>query len=140
MRQFVSELEIAAPTNRVWELTVDVERWPAISPATMTSVTRMESGAFGVGSRARIKQPGQRARVWTVSEFRPDQCFAWSTSSRGLAITARHELVDSAGGTRNILVVEMSGALAGLMGALAGRTIRRAIAAENAGFKAAAEA
>src|SRR5215213_5897034 len=73
-------LEIDTPASVVWDLTVDVERWPETTP-TMTSVERLDDGPLGVGSQARIKQPAQRPTVWTVTRFEPGRHFAWATKT-----------------------------------------------------------
>jgi hypothetical protein len=139
MKTITSELFIAAPVATVWTLTVNVEAWPRITPDTMTSVELLQGGPLALGSSARIKQPGQRAKVWTVTEFDEQRRFAWSAKSRGLTMTGRHELVEADNGVRNVLTIELSGRLAGLVAAVAGRTIRRTITTENECFKAAAE-
>ena len=54
-------IDIAAPVERVWELTMDVESWPQLTP-TITSVKRLDHGPLAVGSAARIKQPAQAER------------------------------------------------------------------------------
>ena len=38
-------IEIDAPVKRVWELTLDVESWPQLSP-TFTSVERLDAGSI----------------------------------------------------------------------------------------------
>ncbi len=70
------ELIIEAPVEQVWALTVDVESWPTMTP-TMTSVQRLDEGPLRVGSTARIKQPGQSSRIWTVTTLEPNEAFAW---------------------------------------------------------------
>jgi uncharacterized membrane protein len=133
------ELRIDAPAGVVWSLTEDVEGWPAITP-TMTTVERLDDGPLAVGSRARIKQPGQRARVWTVTRFEPGRVFAWSTRALGARMEGGHHLRDEDGACVNRLVLEVTGATAGLVGLLMRRTLLKAITTENEGFKAAAEA
>ena len=76
--RFENTIEIDAPADRVWALTTDVESWPAITP-TMTKVERLDNGPFHATSTARVKQPGQRAKVWTVTAFDPDHSFTWET-------------------------------------------------------------
>lgn len=49
-----------------------------------------------------------------------------------------HHLVETEGGYRNHLVVELTGRGSGLLGRLLGRQICRAITLENEGFSAAA--
>lgn len=137
--RFHSVIQIAAPVSRVWELTVDVEGWPATTP-TLTSVKRVERGPIGVGSSAWVKQPGQRAKLWTVTTFEPLTMFAWSTRSWGLVVTGTHRIEATATGVKNTLTVDVDGPLSRVVGLAAGRSIRKAIRTENEGFKRAAEA
>jgi hypothetical protein len=76
-------IEIAAPVARVWKLTLDVEKWPDLTP-TITRIEWLSEPPVRVGCQARIKQPGQRAKIWTVTEFEPERCFTWATRSLGL--------------------------------------------------------
>ena len=121
--------EIAAPVARVWALTVAIDDWPTITP-TVTGVERLDEGPLQVGSRARLKQPGSPARVWTVTELEPERRFAWSTRVLGTTMTATHELEATHEGTRNRLRVEVSAWL----GFLLRRPIAQALAAENEAF------
>lgn len=129
---------IAAPVERVWELTVDIESWPSITP-TMTSVDRTDTGPLGVGSAAKVKQPAQRPRVWTVTAFEPGRVFTWQAASKAVTMTATHRLEASGDGTMNTLIVDVDGPLAPLLGLFGKRAILKAITTENAGFKRAAE-
>lgn len=131
-------LEIAAPVARVWELTLDVEAWPDLTP-TITRVEWLGDPPIAVGSQARIKQPAQRAKVWTVTALEPERRFAWATRSLGLTMTGTHDLAASNAGTINTLSIDLEGPLARLVGTLFRRAIRKAITTENEGFKAAAE-
>ncbi|MFT3854064.1 MAG: SRPBCC family protein [Ilumatobacteraceae bacterium] len=133
------ELIVDASPSKVWTLTIDVESWPKVTP-TVTSVSRLDDGAFGVGSRARIKQPRQPAAVWTVTRYEPESLFEWSRSSFGLTVVAAHHIepLDD-GRCRNVLTLELSGPMAKVFGWLLARPSRRAIATENASFKRAAE-
>lgn len=132
-------IEIAAPVERVWALTVDVEAWPEHTP-TITRVERLDDGPLTVGSKARIKQPAQAERVWTVTDLQPRRRFAWATRAMGTTMTGGHELVQTEVGTRNTLTVEIEGPLAPLVGLIARRPIMKAITTENEGFRTAAEA
>ena len=131
-------LEIDAPLDRVWALTVGVEDWPILTP-TVTSVKRLDDGALRVGSRVRLKQPGQPARVWTVTALEPQRRFAWSTELLGTTMTGVHELAATGNGTKNTLRVELTGWSSSLLGILLRAPIAKAIAKENEGFKTAAE-
>ena len=137
--QLRHEVVIDAPAPVVWALTVDVESWPQVTP-TMSSVSRLDDEPFGVGSRARVKQPKLRAAVWTVTRFEPGSVFEWSTRTMGMTMTGGHHLeaIDD-GHCRNVLTLTASGPTATLLGWLLSRPMRAAIATENAGFKRAAE-
>jgi uncharacterized membrane protein len=132
------ELVIQAPVEQVWALTVDVESWPSMTP-TMTSVERLDDGPLRVGSTARIKQPHQRPRVWTVTELRPEELFVWETKALGVRMAGSHRLRPVEGGCRNTLGVQLSGGLAALVQAALNGQLRKTIATENEGFRRAAE-
>jgi uncharacterized membrane protein len=129
---------IDAPVALVWQLTTDVEAWPATTP-TVTSVKRLDEGPLRVGSRARIKQPGQPAAVWTVTEFEPDTGFSWRAVRPGLVLTGTHRVAAEPSGCRNTVDLEVTGPLSRPLGLLLGGVFRKVIRTENAGFKAAAE-
>jgi uncharacterized membrane protein len=132
-------LEIAAPVDEVWALTADIERWPAMT-TTMTSVDKLDDGPVRLGSRARIKQPGMRPAVWTVTDFEPEHLFAWETKLGTVRLRAVHDLEATDDGCRNTLTVEMTGFGSGILRTVAGKRLRKAIATENAGFRRTAEA
>ena len=132
-------VEIAAPIERVWALTEDIEKWPAITP-TMTSIVRLDSGPLKVGSTARVKQPRQRARVWTVTRFDPNDTFAWRSRILFMGVVGSHSMASRGdGSTANTLTLEMSGVMSRLFGRILTSTLRQALATENAGFKQHAE-
>jgi uncharacterized protein YndB with AHSA1/START domain len=84
-----ASIDIDAPVERVWDVLMDVEKWPDWSP-TMTRVKRLETGMFRPGSSARIKQPKLPEAIWRVSAMVPQRSFTWSTRSRGVTTVARH--------------------------------------------------
>jgi uncharacterized membrane protein len=132
-------IDIAAPIERVWSLTEDIEQWPTITP-TMTTIVRLDNGPLKVGSTARVKQPRQRARVWTVTRFDPNETFAWQSRILGMPVVGSHSMASRGdGSTTNTLTLEMSGVMSRLMGRILASTLRQALATENAGFKQHAE-
>jgi uncharacterized membrane protein len=134
------ELEIDAPAETVWALTIDIESWPQTTP-TITSVDRLDDGPVVVGSRARLKQPRQPAAVWTVTRLEPGSVFEWSTRTLGMTMTGGHRIEPLPDGRcRNVLTLSATGLSAALLGWLVARPIRQAIATENAGIKRRAEA
>lgn len=133
-------VEIDAPAETVWRLTLEVTGWPDVTP-TMTSVQRLDAGPLRVGSQARIKQPGQSAAVWTVTSLDPARrFFAWQTRRPGLTMLGSHLVQERGTGCRNTLGLELTGRAAGLFWFLFGALMRRALVTENASFRARAEA
>jgi hypothetical protein len=130
---------IEAPPDLVWAVTTDVERWPEWAP-TFTSVTRLDEGPFRMGSAARIKQPLQAEAEWTVTEFAEGRRFAWTTRRAGLQMTGTHEVSPRGSGSRNLLRVEASGAIAVLLWPLLRIAFARSQSTENRGLKARCEA
>ncbi|HEX2316452.1 MAG TPA: SRPBCC family protein [Thermomonospora sp.] len=129
---------IDAPLERIWEILVDVERWPEWS-ASMSRVERLDPGPFGPGSRARIKQPRLPSAIWQVTEFSQGSSFTWVARTPGMTTTAGHTLSPAAGGTELRLTLHQTGPLAPLVGALAGRLARRYVDLEAEGLKYDAE-
>lgn len=131
-------IAIDAPAERVWELTLDIEALPSVTP-TVTSVERLDGGHVEVGSQARLTQPGLPRLVWTVENIDAPHRFAWATRLLGVRMVGVHE-VASAGEDRCQLTlrVVLEGRGASLVGRLGGRKIARALAAEGAGFARAA--
>ena len=136
--RFVDTIDIAAPAERVWALTEDVEAWPSFSP-TMTSIERLDARPIALGSRARVKQPAQRPAVWTVTQFEPGRVFAWHTAALGMTMVGSHEIEPTLTGCRNRLVLELTGPTAKVLGVLLGPVLRKSLQRENAAFKAQAE-
>jgi len=137
--EIIDETVIAAPVEVVWRLTEDIENWPATTP-TVTRVERLDTGPLRVGSTARIEQPGLPPKVWTVTRLDPGSHFEWETRIYGVKFTGRHQLAPAGEGCRNMLVLDLAGRRAGLLGAVAGKKLRKSLATENAGFKTRAEA
>lgn len=132
-------IEIDAPIEEVWDLTLRVEDLPTMTP-TMTAVERLDDGPLALGSTASIKQPGQPTRTWTVTVVEAPTNFAWSTRALGMTMTGIHELRPTGDQTTsNTLAIRLDGRLAPLLGPLLRRTIHKALATENEGFKRAAE-
>jgi carbon monoxide dehydrogenase subunit G len=71
---FEIAIDINASEERVWSALTDVEDWPQCT-SSMTLVTRIDSGEFGIGSQARIKQPKIGTMTWTVMELTPAHSF-----------------------------------------------------------------
>ncbi len=127
-------IHIDARPDRVWAVTLDVERWPEWTP-TVTSAERLDGGPLKEGSRVRLKQPLQPASEWVVTRIVPGEMFAWETRWPGLRLGGTHEIAPSASGTETVLHVDASGPLAVLLWPLLALGTRRALADENRGLK-----
>jgi uncharacterized membrane protein len=133
------EIEIAAPPERIWEVMIDVERWPEWT-SSMITVERLNSGPFSVGSRVRIRQPRLAAAVWTVTRIEPGRYFEWRSVLPGLTSIGGHR-VEAQGSDRSRvrLSVEWKGVLAPLINLIYGDLSRRYVDTEAEGLKRRAE-
>lgn len=130
---------IDAPPRVVWDVTRDIASWPDWSP-TMDEITPHGPGPVAVGTTALVRQPKLRPTTWTVDEMTPDRSFVWHTSGRGYRMTAVHLFEPTATGTETVLRATVTGPLAPLLWALAGRTVRRYVEEEGAALKRRCEA
>jgi len=133
-RHFEISIDIAAPPQRVWSVTSDVERWPEWT-ASVLSVRRLDQGKFRVGSRARIRQPKFLPAVWQVTKLDEGRSFTWAMHTPGLKATGYHAVASASGGSRATLSVTYSGLLAGIVTRLLATTTERFLALEANGLK-----
>ena len=128
-------IDIAAPRDQVWAALADVERWPEWT-ASVTSVERLDPGPFGVGSRARVRQPRLPAATWTVTALEPGRSFEWRSAVPGLGSVGDHR-VDTVGGRASLvtLSVTWSGPLAPVVRLVWGNLSRRYVEMEAEGLK-----
>ena len=119
-RFFETSRHIDAPTQPVWEVLFDVAHWPEWTP-TVSSVERLDEGPFGVGSRAKVRQPKLPQAVWEVTEVVDGRSFTWEAKGPGLKTIARHEVVPDGNGSKVTLSIEQTG----LLGAVAAMVWRR---------------
>jgi uncharacterized protein YndB with AHSA1/START domain len=133
--QFEVSVEIAAAPDVVWAAWADVERWPEWT-ASISEIRRLDSGPFGVGSRARIKQPRLPAVVWEVTEADPGRSFVWVTRAPGAVTEAAHRLTPNGDGrVTAALSVRQSGPLGTVFGRLTAGLTRRYLRMEADGIK-----
>lgn len=130
---------ISCYVGKVWMETINVEDWPSWTP-TVQTVLRLETGVFGVGSEARIKQPLQPSAIWRVTAFESESFFAWETAGKLFRMRATHRVDPYAGGTVCRLTVELVGPLAILLGPLLRFPLQMALKRENQGLKCRCEA
>ena len=122
-RVFTTSRHIDAPAPEVWRVMADVVRWPEWTP-TVDSVERLDEGPFGVGSRARVRQPRLPAATWRVSELVDGRSFTWEATGPGMRTVGRHEVVPDGTGSRVTLGIEQAGPV-GAVAALVWRGLTR---------------
>ena len=138
MEQHTS-IDVAAPPHRVWEVLVDVERWPEWTDS-VSSVRTLDDGPLVVGSRVEVSQPRIPTGTYTVTALEPGRAFTWEQRQPGSTVSAHHECAPMpGGGTRVELRVVMSGPVGGVVGRLYRRLTERYLAMEASGLKARAE-
>jgi len=134
-----TSIDVAASPDRVWEVLVDVERWPEWT-ASVSSVRPLDPGPLAVGSRVEISQPRIPTGTYTVTALEPGSAFTWEQRQSGSTVSAHHACVRLPdGGTRVELRVVMSGPVGGVVGRLYRKLTERYLTTEAAGLKARAE-
>jgi uncharacterized membrane protein len=129
---------VEAPAQAVWDLFVDVERWPTMTKS-IQEVRRTDSGPIRVGSEALVKQPRLPRVRWRVTELVPGKSFVWATTSPGVITSGGHFVEPDGNGAVITLTLSERGPLAWLMDGLFGRLTRRYLAMELEGFRRTAE-
>ena len=71
-----AHIEIDASAGVVWDVFVDVERWPEWT-ASVERIVALDGPAIEVGNRFEIKQPRMPTLVWEVTEVRPGVSWTW---------------------------------------------------------------
>ena len=134
VRNYEITVDIDAPPERVWDVMIDVEKWPEWTQS-MSSVKRLDSGDLREGSRVRIKQPKLAPTTMTVSHLEPDKCFTWRTTAPGVEVTATHTILPEGKGSRVVLSLYFDGIVGGIIGRATRSLNERYIAYEAAGLK-----
>src|SRR3954453_16144143 len=134
MKHFFTTVAIAAPPDRIWMALRDVEHWSAWT-LTISSIRRLDSGPFVVGSRAIVRQPKLLPARWQVTNIEEGRGFAWVTAAPGLLVTARHYIEGAGSGSRVTLSLDFSGILGPIVARLSGGLSVRYLALEAQGLK-----
>jgi uncharacterized membrane protein len=129
-----TSIEIDAGLDVIWSTLSDVERWPEWTQS-VTEVERLDAGEFGVGSRARVKQPAMPRLVWEVTEYAPGEAFSWASKIAGVTTTGGHRLTTSGDGVMVTLTLDQVGTLAAVVWWLTGSRSRRYVQMEAEGLK-----
>jgi uncharacterized membrane protein len=131
--------EVKASPVQIWDLLVDVERWPLLTKS-MTEVKRSDSGPLIVGSEATVKQPRLPRSVWRVTCVIPYQRFTWQATTGGVTSIGDHVIESTANGSHVTLTLNQHGQLVWLTDLLFGSRAKEYLAMELDGFRRGAEA
>jgi hypothetical protein len=128
-------LDIAAPTEVVWRVLVDVPRWPEWTRSERSAMIE-GGGPLAVGSRARLGVAGSPTEsVWKVTSLYEGRSFVWENRQPGLQNIAGHYIEPADAGSRVRLTVDMSGLLSAIMRPYLSYVTRRNVAWEIEGLK-----
>jgi uncharacterized membrane protein len=127
-------VEIGKPSETVWPVLIDVERWPDWT-ASVSRVERLDPQPFSLGSRVRIHQPRLKTMVWRVSEFQPGRLLTWEARTPGVLVVARHAIRPSVYGCIVTLTIDQKGWLTPLVSLLFGNLTRQYMQTEAQGLK-----
>lgn len=136
--QWMTQVEVEAPPENVWQVVSDVERWPDFLP-TVRRVEPLGSEELGPGSLVRISQPWMPVLTWRITEWTPGRSFTWQARSGGVTTTATHVIAPRDGGSTLTLGIDQTGLAAPLVGLLTGRRTRRYVETEATHTKRRAE-
>src|SRR5690606_31949767 len=112
VRTEATRIDIACPREHVWRVVGDVVRWPQWTPS-ITQVEPLDRRDLAIGHRYRVRQPGMRAMVWTVTRLEPGAAFSWATGRFGIGVEARHAVAPAPMGSQVCLQLAFSGPLGG---------------------------
>lgn len=136
--EFSISIDINVPADRVYEVMSDTDRWHEWTPS-VTSIKRLDTGPFRVGSRAVIRQPKFPPALWTVTAIDGKSSFTWMNHAPGITVVAHHSIDDAGDRSRATLSVRYEGFLGGLLGRLTRGIANRYLAMEAKGLKARSE-
>jgi len=136
--QFSISIDIDAPADRVYEVMADTDRWHEWTPS-VTSIKRLDSGPFVVGSRAVIRQPKFPPALWTVTAIDGRRSFTWSNRAPGIKVIAHHSIDGNGDRSKATLSLRYEGILGGLLARVTRGITNRYLAMEAKGLKARSE-
>jgi uncharacterized protein YndB with AHSA1/START domain len=134
MNEFTLSIEIAAPPERVWAETIDIERWPEWTP-TVKYAKRLDAGPITVGSRVRIDQPKLPPALWVVQELEPGRRMKLKSGLPGMFAIAHHRIEPRGTRTMVHLSIEFTGLFGGLLARWTRDMNHRYLALEASGLK-----
>ena len=137
-RQFSISIDINAPADRVYEVMSEIDRWQEWTPS-VTSIKRLDTGPFVVGSRAVIRQPKFPPALWTVIAIDGRRSFTWSNRAPGIKVIAYHSVDAKGDRSKATLSLKYEGLLGRLLARMTRGITNRYLAMEAKGLKARSE-
>jgi hypothetical protein len=131
---FQISVDIAAPSEVVWAIMADVQRWHEWTPS-VRSIRRLDAGPLRVGSRALIRQPGFPPAMWKVTALEPGRSFTWKSGAPGMWVYATHSVAPIEIGARATLCLRFTGTIGRLLGRLTAAVNNRYLDLEANGLK-----
>lgn len=135
---FQDSIEINATPGRIWEILLDVERWPEWTES-MERVRKLDAGDLRVGSKVAVVQPKVPPVTWTVTAIEPGKSFSWEADARGVHSVATHAIEPNGGSSKVTLSVHQTGFAAKLLGWYLRRISAKYVPIEARGLKQRAE-
>ncbi|MGE5695860.1 MAG: SRPBCC family protein [Candidatus Sericytochromatia bacterium] len=74
------ERVIAAPSSAVWDVLVDVRKWPVWGPSISSAVLDRQAGRISLGATGRVVTPLGVALPFVITEFDEGRHWAWSVA------------------------------------------------------------
>jgi len=108
MNEFQLSIDIHAPIGRVWDVTIDFERWPEWTP-TVTRAKVRGKGSAGVGTLITIYQPKLLPALWRVTQFEPKRVIELQSGFPGLRVIALHNMAQRGEHTTLTLTIRFEG-------------------------------
>lgn len=136
--RFDHTVRTSAAPGDVWAVWADVPRWPEWDIELESA--SIEGGRFVLGARGTLRPRRGPASSFVVSEFEPEEGYAFATRLPLCELVVRRWLGESGdGGTTFTHEVSFVGPLSPLFGALLGGRFRAALPAVMENVRAIAE-
>lgn len=93
---------IAAPTQAVWDVLVDIDAWPKWGPSITGACLDAPEDGFRQGSTGQVHGPLGVAVPFVITEFDANQYWAWTVAN---VPATRHGVTAVTGGSRVVFAV-----------------------------------